>query len=164
MRNLRWEFSKIILIINSTKNLKKSNDQEPNYNLADYMTKFKNYMQVVFFLIPQEGLTNNIINFVNRLISESTTLNSLLRSNNAVHKPLFKLTKNLFLNETELVYLSIYLERFGWEKPGVSLEDNLLAIGLISKVFLIFFLLLLSLYNPSDYLIYLTLYTFNSLT
>lgn len=42
--------------------------------------------------------------------------------------------KTMLMNEIELVYFYIYLERLGWESSGFSLEDNLLLTSFAVKV------------------------------
>jgi len=38
------------------------------------------------------------------------------------------------MNELEITYYSIYLDRFSWENIGFLFEENLLIIGLVAKV------------------------------
>jgi hypothetical protein len=40
----------------------------------------------------------------------------------------------MLMNELELVYFFIYLERLGWEGQGFTLEDNLLLTSFAVKV------------------------------
>ena len=38
------------------------------------------------------------------------------------------------MNEIEIVFFSLYLDKVGWLTDGYTLEDNLLIIGLFAKV------------------------------
>ena len=57
-----------------------------------------------------------------------------IRTKHALHKILLNVVKTVLLNELELVYFSIYLDKLGWESPGFTLEDNLLLTALAVKV------------------------------
>ena len=43
--------------------------------------------------------------------------------------------KSTLLNELEVVYLKILLDKFGWEKEGFSFEIHILILCLEVKVF-----------------------------
>jgi hypothetical protein len=47
---------------------------------------------------------------------------------------ILNVVKTVLLNELELVYFSIYLDKLGWESQGFMLEDNLLLTALAVKV------------------------------
>jgi hypothetical protein len=68
------------------------------------------------------------------MILESESLPNVLRNNYPLHKILLNVTKSLLMNELEIVYLSIYLDKMGWQTEGYNLEDNLLITGLSVKV------------------------------
>ena len=72
--------------------------------------------------------------FVNRIIIESSTLPQNLRTNFALHKILFGIVKTLLMNELEIVYFSIYLDKMGWTTEGYQLDENLLITGISVKV------------------------------
>ena len=40
----------------------------------------------------------------------------------------------MMLNELEVVYFKIFIDKFGWETEGLSLEDNLLIMSFEVKV------------------------------
>jgi len=103
-----------------------STSSQPKSLINDYETKFKHYIQ--------EGLTNNILNFINRMILDSKSLTDDIKNSFPIHKHVFNVVKTLFLNEIEIVYFSTYLERFSWHTDGFSFEDNLFIIGLVAKV------------------------------
>ena len=72
--------------------------------------------------------------FINRMIIESESLPNAIRTNYPLHKILLNVTKTLLMNELEIVYFSLYLDKMGWQTEGFSLEDNLLITGLSVKV------------------------------
>ena len=76
--------------------------------------------------------------FVNRIIIESPSLPPSLRTNFALHKILFGIMKTLMMNELEIVYFSLYLDKMGWTTEGYQLDENLLITGISVKVNLIF--------------------------
>jgi hypothetical protein len=87
-------------------------------------------------------MSYNILVFINRIIIESKSSKLLLklvtneiRNRHPLHKILLNVVKTVLLNELEIVYLSIYLDKLGWESPGFSLEDNLLLTALAVKVY-----------------------------
>jgi hypothetical protein len=57
-----------------------------------------------------------------------------IRTKHPLHKILLNVVKTVLLNEMELVYFSIYLDKLGWESQGFNLEDNLLLTALAVKV------------------------------
>jgi hypothetical protein len=65
---------------------------------------------------------------------ESTTIPQGLRTNFAMHKILFNIVKTLMMNELEIVYLSLYLDKIGWVTEGYQIDENLLITGLSVKV------------------------------
>jgi hypothetical protein len=71
------------------------------------------------------------------MVIDSKTLTEDIKNTYPVHKHVFNVVKTLFLNEVEIVYWSVYLERFSWVTEGYSFEDNLFIVGLVAKVFII---------------------------
>lgn len=47
------------------------------------------------------------------------------------------MTKSMMLNELEVVYFKIFIDKFGWESQGISFEDHLLILCFEVKVFYI---------------------------
>lgn len=78
--------------------------------------------------------------FVNRIIIDSPSLPQTIRTNFALHKILFGIVKTLMMNELEIVYLSLYLDKMGWTTEGYQLDENLLITGISVKVCTIFIL------------------------
>lgn len=58
-----------------------------------------------------------------------------IRNKYPLHKILLNVVKTVLLNELELVYFSIYLDKLGWESQGFTLEENLLLTALAVKVY-----------------------------
>jgi len=67
-------------------------------------------------------------------MTESKFFTKDIQNHNTVHIYLFEITKLLLLNEIEMCYWSIYLERFERDKIFGKLEDYLLIVGLTAKV------------------------------
>ena len=74
--------------------------------------------------------------FVNRIILESSSLPQDIRTNFPLHKILFNIVKQLLMNELEIVYLSLYLDKMGWSTIGYPLDENLLLTGISVKMYL----------------------------
>jgi len=74
--------------------------------------------------------------FINRIVMESKSITQEVRNKHPLHKILLNTVKTVLLNELELVYFSIYLDKLGWESNGFSLEDNLLLTALAVKMYL----------------------------
>lgn len=72
--------------------------------------------------------------FVNRLIIDSGTVPIDLRNNFPLHKIILNVVKTLLMNELEIVYLSLYLDKMGWTTPGYSIDDNIMITGIAVKV------------------------------
>ena len=68
------------------------------------------------------------------MVIDSKSLTEEIKNCYPIHKHVFNVVKTLFLNEIEIVYWSVYLERFSWNTEGFSFEDNLFIIGLVAKV------------------------------
>jgi hypothetical protein len=78
--------------------------------------------------------------YLNRIIIESHSLPQVLRTNFPLHKILFNICKTLLMNELEIVYLSLYLDKMGWMTEGYTVEDNLLITGISVKVIILLIL------------------------
>lgn len=75
---------------------------------------------------------------MNRLIIESSSLTDQIRNIHPVYQHIFNITKLLFMNELEITYFSIYLDRFSWYSDGFTFEENLLIIALVAKVIIVY--------------------------
>ena len=85
----------------------------------------------------KDTFTNNILKFINKLIKGSSSLSDKIRNTIPLHKIMYEIVKDLFLNELELVYLAIYLDRFSWQTEGFSVEDTIFTTALVVKVLLL---------------------------
>jgi hypothetical protein len=65
---------------------------------------------------------------------ESSTLTESIKNNNPLHKIIFKIVNTLLMNETEIVYFALYLDKLGWTTEGLSLKNSLLITAFFSKV------------------------------
>ncbi len=72
--------------------------------------------------------------FINRLVIESETLPAYMRNNFPLHKILINIVKSLMMNELEIVYFSIYLDKMGWMTQGFQVDENLLLTAFSVKV------------------------------
>lgn len=79
---------------------------------------------------------SNILMVINRLCVESTTIPDSLRNQFPVHSLILKMTKELMLNQLELVYLSLYFDKFGWRNNQFEVLDYFIIIGLSVKKYL----------------------------
>ncbi len=72
--------------------------------------------------------------FINRLIIESETLPPTMRNNFPLHKIILNIVKSLMMNELEIVYFSLYLDKMGWMTQGFQVDENLLLTAFSVKV------------------------------
>ena len=72
--------------------------------------------------------------FINRLIIESETLPQNMRNNFPLHKIILNIVKSLMMNELEIVYFSLYLDKMGWTTQGFQVDENLLLTAFSVKV------------------------------
>ena len=87
-------------------------------------------------------MTNDLLVYMNRIIKEipQSIINSNqigychLKSKYQLHKVFLEIIKSTMLNELEVVYFKIFLEKFGWETEGIPFEENLLILCLEVKV------------------------------
>lgn len=76
----------------------------------------------------------NTLMFVNRIIIDSTSLPDSIRNHYPLHKIMLNIVKTLLMNEQEIVYLSLYLDKIGWATEDYTMEENLLITGISVKV------------------------------
>lgn len=107
-------------------NPRKKEEDTLGVDRNDYEQKYKEYLC--------EDFTLNCLNFVNRVIIESTTIPQNLRNTFPLHKIFIGIVKTLMMNELEIVYLSLYLDKMGWVSNGYLVEDNLLITAISVKV------------------------------
>jgi hypothetical protein len=94
---------------------------------------------------------------LNRLLCDSNNLTEEIKKSHRVHLILYKIIKDLLYTELEIVYLALFLDKFGWnlnkefynnininninnkndnylEFYDISFEENLFFIALFAKV------------------------------
>ncbi len=81
-------------------------------------------------------MSSNTLIFVNRLIIDSQSLPSSIRTNFALQKILYNIVKTLMMSELEVIYLSLFLDKMGWQTEGYQLDENLLITGVSVKMYL----------------------------
>ncbi len=94
--------------------------------------KGKNYSSIYKNYINEEFSPLCIV-FINRIISNSESLNSDIKNNNEIHKILLSITKQLMMNEYELTIFSLILDEFGWSNIDFSINDYLMIVGFFVK-------------------------------
>ena len=94
--------------------------------------KEKNYSSIYKNYINEEFSPLCLV-IINRIISNSETLNYDIKNNNELHKILLSLTKQLMMNEYELTIFSMILDEFGWSNIDFSINDYLMFIGFFVK-------------------------------
>ena len=111
-----------------------SENQLTQNNLISHSKK-GSYINLYSIYIT-EIYNNEIISMINRLIETSKSLPDDLRNHYPLHSLLIKVTKELMLNELEIVYLSLYFDNFGWKNQKLDLMDNFIITSLSVKKFL----------------------------
>lgn len=84
----------------------------------------------------KEIFNSNLVMLINRLCIESNSCPDDLRNNYPLHSLLIKTSKELLLNQLELVYLSLYFDNFGWKNSNFDIMDNFLIVALSVKKYL----------------------------
>ena len=86
-------------------------------------------------------MSHKVLLMINKIIVESKTrkffpnlVTNIIRNKYPLQKILIRIAKAMLMNEIELVYFSIYLDKMGWEPSNYSFEDNLLLTALTVKV------------------------------
>ena len=67
---------------------------------------------------------------------ESKQLPKELRKNFSLHSLVIKVVKQLMMNELEIVYFSLYLDKFGWKNENFELMDYFIIAALKVKKYL----------------------------
>jgi hypothetical protein len=80
-------------------------------------------------------MNNNILIYLNHILMDLPQGITHLKNKIQLHKILFEIFKSTLMNELEVVYFKIFLDKFGWETEGISFEENMLLICFEVKVF-----------------------------
>ena len=115
------------LTLNSDNQLTQNNLISP-LSKGSYINIYSTYITEIY--------NNEIISMINRLCETSKTLPEDLRNHYPLHSLLIKVTKELMLNELEIVYLSLYFDNFGWKNINLDIMDNFIITALSVKKFL----------------------------
>ena len=67
---------------------------------------------------------------------KSSSLSKEIRNSIPIHTIMINIVKDLLLNELELVYLAIYLDRFSWKTEGFSVEETIYTTAVVVKMLL----------------------------
>lgn len=100
---------------------------EKNLRL-EYFNEYKDYMDRVF--------NDRLLMIINRMIMDSNLNMTHMRNNFPIHKILLGVTKKFMLNEIELIHLSLYLDKLGWNNINYTLEEYLSYLAFTTKIYL----------------------------
>ena len=101
----------------------------------DSNRKVINDYQVEFTKYIDNSFTERLVSIINNMIMLSLN-NKDVRINYPIHKLIISVTKKFMLTEYELVYFSLYLDKFGWLNPDYYIEQNLNFCALTTKIYL----------------------------
>lgn len=102
-----------------------------SFNSSSYQSYEKMHAKYI-----TEVFQSRILTIINQICSQSKTLPDELRNNYPIHSLLVKITRELMLNELELVYLSLYFDSFGWSNNNIDIMDNFVITALSVKKYL----------------------------
>lgn len=102
-----------------------ANNSLTNDAIQKYSELYKKYIS--------EDFSTMCIVFINRLISESTTLPLTIKNSYNVHKAILKIVKELMMNEYEITLFSLLLDQIGWSSTNFIFEDNLFYLAMTIK-------------------------------
>ena len=83
------------------------NNKEYKSNDSLYKSLQNNYLK--------NTLNINLISMITKLIKTSTTIPKELKANYPLNSILMEIVKEFMLTDLEIVYLSLYLDIYGWE-------------------------------------------------
>ena len=84
----------------------------------------------------KNNLNINIISMITKLINTSTSIPTFLKSNYPLNDILIEIVKEFMLTDLEIVYLSLYLDIYGWDNKYFDIKDNLILTTLSVKKYL----------------------------
>lgn len=108
-------------------NLSDLNNEQAK-QLSEYHVAYKDYLDNIF--------NERVVSIVNNIVIQSTGDNLNIRLNCPIHKIIIAITKKYMMNENELIYFAIYLDKFGWISPGYYIEASLNLTALTAKLYL----------------------------
>ena len=104
--------------------------KEKNYKSSEsiYKSLQNNYLK--------NNLNINIISMITKLINTSSTIPKQLKVNYPLNDILIEIVKEFMLTDLEIVYLSLYLDLYGWDNKYFDIKDNLILTALSVKKYL----------------------------
>ena len=73
---------------------------------------------------------------ITKLINTSSTIPKQLKVNYPLNDILIEIVKEFMLTDLEIVYLSLYLDLYGWDNKYFDIKDNLILTALSVKKYL----------------------------
>ena len=104
------------------------NNKEHKSNDSLYKSLQNNYLK--------NTLNINLISMITKLIKTSNTIPKELKANYPLNSILMEIVKEFMLTDLEIVYLSLYLDIYGWESKYFDIKDNLILTTLSVKKYL----------------------------
>ena len=116
-----------------TKNIMSNSDELINNkgnksNDSLYKSLQNNYLK--------NTLNINLISMITKLIKTSNSIPKDLTINYPLNSILMEIVKEFMLTDLEIVYLSLYLDIYGWENKYFDIKDNLILTTLSVKKYL----------------------------
>ena len=104
------------------------NNKEHKSNDSLYKSLQNNYLK--------NTLNINLISMITKLIKTSNSIPKDLKINYPLNSILMEIVKEFMLTDLEIVYLSLYLDIYGWENKYFDIKDNLILTTLSVKKYL----------------------------
>ena len=105
-----------------------NNNKEHKSNDTLYKSLQNNYLK--------NTLNINLISMIAKLIKTSNSIPKDLKINYPLNSILMEIVKEFMLTDLEIVYLSLYLDIYGWENKYFDIKDNLILTTLSVKKYL----------------------------
>ena len=113
-------------IVSNTDEIINNKDNKSNDSL--YKNLQNNYLK--------NTLNINLISMITKLIKTSNTITKEIKVNYPINSILMEIVKEFMLTDLEIVYLSLYLDIYGWENKYFDIKDNLILTALSVKKYL----------------------------
>ncbi|MCQ2820081.1 MAG: hypothetical protein MJ252_22680, partial [archaeon] len=113
---------------NNFPNIDFNQSESDNSYSKKYSAKYAKYITQIF--------STETLALINKICMHSTNIPDNLRQSFPVHNLLIDVTKDLMLNNMELVYLSLFLDTYGWKNDNMNIYENFLVTGLCVKKYL----------------------------
>ena len=131
--NLKYKDISKLLENDLTKNIipnsdELNNNKEHKSNDSLYKSLQNNYLK--------NTLNINLISMITKLIKTSNSIPKDLKINYPLNSILMEIVKEFMLTDLEIVYLSLYLDIYGWENKYFDIKDNLILTTLSVKKYL----------------------------